>query len=115
MYVTEIEGFYLAYWLNKFISSGIVNRHLIYHNMDTFLTEQFTQPNPDRNWEHWPTLFSYCESLAKVATRKGYMFYLSGKRFGLKKHTDTIAPIHSYCNPGTFITYRSICQRSNYL
>ena len=52
MYVTEIEGFYLAYWLNKFISSGIVNRHLICHNMDTFLTEQFTQPNPDRNWEH---------------------------------------------------------------
>ena len=28
------------------------------------------------------------------------MFYLGGKLFGFKEHRDTIAPTHSYCNPG---------------
>lgn len=85
--VTEVEEDYLAYWLNKFISCGSITRqHLIYQNMDAFMTKQLTQPNPVTNWEHWPTLFSYCESLAEVATRKGDMFCLGGKRFGLKDH-----------------------------
>ena len=75
--MTEIEGDYLAYWLNKFISSGIITReHLIYQNIDAFLTEQLSRPNPVTNCEQWPTLFSYCKSLAELATRKGYMFYL---------------------------------------
>ena len=99
--MTEIEGDYLAYWLNQFISSGVVTRqHLIYQHIDAFMTEQLTQPNPVTNWEHWPTLFSYCESLAEVASRRGYMLHLGGKRFGLKEHRDIIAPTHSYCNPG---------------
>ena len=103
--MTEVEGDYLAYWLNKFVSSGIITRqHLIYQNIDAFMTEQLTQPNAVTNWEHWPTLFSYCESLAEVATRKGYMFYLGGKRFGLKEHRGIIAPTHSYCNPGASLS-----------
>lgn len=64
------------------------------------MTEQLTQPNPVKNWEHWPTLFSYCESLAELASRKGYMFYLGSKRFGLREHRDIVAPAVSYCNPG---------------
>lgn len=99
--MTGVEGDYLAHWLNKFISSGIITReHLIYQNIDAFLTEQLSQPNPVTNWEQWPTLFSYCESLAELATRKGYMFYLGSKRFGLKAHRDVVAPTVSYCNPG---------------
>lgn len=100
--VTEVEGDYLAYWQNKFISSGIITReHLLYQNIDAFLDEQLSQPNPvTTKWEQWPTLLSYCESLAELATRKGYMFYLSGKRFGLKDHRDVVAPIVSYCHPG---------------
>ena len=87
--MAEVEGDYLAYWLNKFISSGIITRqHLMYQNIDAFMTEQLTQPNPVINWEHWPTLFSYCESLAEVASRKGYTFYLGDKCFGLKGHRD---------------------------
>lgn len=71
-----------------------------YQNIDAFLTEQLSQPNPVTNWEQWPTLFSYCESLAELATRKGYMFYLGSKRFGLKEHRDVVSPMVSYCNPG---------------
>lgn len=101
MSVTEVEGDYLAYWLNTFISSGINTReHLLYQNIDAFLTEQLSQPNPVTKWEQWPTLFSYCESLAELVTRKGYMFYLGGKRFGLKGHNDVVAPVVSYCHPG---------------
>ena len=85
--VTEVEGDYLAHWLNQFIRSGIITReHLIYQSIDAFMTEQLSQPNPVTKWKQWPTLFSYCESLAELATRKGYMFYLGGKRFGLKEH-----------------------------
>ena len=47
MSITDVEGDYLAYWLNKFIISGIITReHLIYQNIDAFLTEQLAQPNP---------------------------------------------------------------------
>ena len=85
--MTEVEGDYLAYWLNKFISSGIITgEHLIYQNIDAFLTEQLSWPNPVTNCEQWPTLVSYCKSLAELATRKGYMFCLGSKRFGLKEH-----------------------------
>ena len=72
----------------------------MYQNVDAFLTEQLSQPNPVSNWKNWPTLFSFCESLADLASRKGYMFYLGSKRFGLKEHRDIVAPIVSYCNPG---------------
>ena len=90
--VTEVEGDYLAHWLNQFIRSGIITReHLIYQSIDAFMTEQLSQPNPVTKWEQGPTLFSYCESLAELATRKGYMFYLGGKRFGLKEHRDVVA------------------------
>ena len=77
MSVTEVvKGDYLAYWLNKFIIPRIITReHLIYQNTDAFLTEQLS---PVTNWEQWPTLFSLCESLAELATRKGYTFYLAG-------------------------------------
>ena len=99
--VTEVEGDYLAHWLNQFIRSGIIAReHLIYQSIDAFMTEQLSQPNPVTKWEQWPTLFSYCESLAELATRKGYMFYLGGKRFGLKEHRDVVAPTVSYCHLG---------------
>jgi len=55
--VTDIEGDYLAYWRNKFITSGIITRqHLIYQSVDAFMTEQLSQPNPVTNWEDWPTI-----------------------------------------------------------
>ena len=99
--VAEVEGDYLAHWLNQFIRSGIITReHLIYQSIDAFMTEQLSQPNPVTKWEQWPTLLSYCESLAELATRKGYMFYLGGKRFGLKEHRDVVAPTVSYCHLG---------------
>ena len=99
--VTEVKGDYLAHWLNQFIRSGIITReHLIYQSIDAFMTEQLSQPNPVTKCEQWPTLFSYCESLAELATRKGYMFYLGGKRFGLKDHRDEVAPTVSYCHLG---------------
>ncbi|CAB4039901.1 Hypothetical predicted protein [Paramuricea clavata] len=101
MSLQEIKTDYLTQWLNQLIESGIINReHLIYQNIDAFLTEQLSQPNPVTNWEQWPTLYSYCESLSALATRKGYMFYLGSKRFGLKKHRDIVAQKVSYCNPG---------------
>lgn len=100
-YITEVEGDYLAYWLNSFIKSGLMTReHLIYQNIDAFFSEQLSQPNPVTNWEQWPTLFSFCESLAELATRKGYVFFLGNKRFGLKGHRNILAPAVSYCHPG---------------
>ena len=97
----EINGNYLPYWLNKFIEAGILRGgHLMHQNVDVFLTEQLSQPNPVSNWKNWPTLFSFCESLADLASRKGYMFYLGSKRFGLKEHRDIVASTVSYCNPG---------------
>ena len=72
----------------------------MYQNIDAFLTEQLSQPNPVTNWESWPTLYSYCESLLEHASRKGYLFYLGSKRYGLKEHRNVIAPAVSYCNAG---------------
>ena len=55
--ITEVEGDYLAYWLNSFIESGLITReHLIYQNIDAFFSEQLSQPNPVANWKHWPTV-----------------------------------------------------------
>ena len=73
---------------------------MIYQSIDAFMTEQLSQPNPVTKWEQWPTLFSYCESLAELVARNSYMFYLGGKRFGLKEHRDVVAPTVSYCHPG---------------
>ena len=73
---------------------------MLYQHIDAFLTEQLSQPNPVTNWQQWPTLYSYCESLSELATRKGYMFYLGGKCYGLKDHRDIVAPTVSYSNPG---------------
>ena len=66
--------------------------------------EQLSQPDPVKNWENWPTLFSYCESLFELANRKGYRFYLGDKRFGLKATRDKVASAISYCNPGPSVS-----------
>ncbi|CAB3978287.1 Hypothetical predicted protein [Paramuricea clavata] len=62
MSLQEIKTDYLTHWLNQLIESGIINReHLIYQNIEAFLTEQLSQPNPPvTNWEQWPILYSYC-------------------------------------------------------
>ena len=85
--ITKVEGDCLAYWLNSFIESGLITReHLIYQHIDAFFSEQLSQPNPVANWKHWPTVFSFCELLAELATQKCYMFFLGNKRFGFKDH-----------------------------
>ena len=67
---------YLGHWLNIFIESGVITKeHLLYQEVDAFLVEQLSQPDPVNNWEQWPTLFSYCESLFSLASRKGYVCF----------------------------------------
>ena len=100
-FVTKIEGDYLSYWLQKFVASGMIPRqHLMYQEIDAFLTEQLCQPYPVHHWQKWPTLYSFCQSLASVATRKGYNFYVGAKRFGLKDQKNVVAPAIQYCHPG---------------
>ncbi len=69
----------------------------MYQEVDAFLTEQLRQPHPVTKW---PTLFSYCQSLATIASRRGYNFYVGEKRYGMKDQKDQIAPVHRYCHPG---------------
>ena len=95
----------MGHWLNIFVKSGVITKeHLLYQEIDAFMVEQLSQPDPVNNWEHWPTLFSYCESLFDVTTRKGYRFYLGGKRFGLQSERNAIAESKSYCNPGPSVS-----------
>jgi hypothetical protein len=97
----KIEEDYLSYWLQKFVASGMVtSEHLMYQEIDAFLTEQLCQPYHVHNWQKWPTLYSFCQSLASVATRKGYNFYVGAKRFGLKEQKTVVAPVIQYCHPG---------------
>ncbi|CAB4007206.1 Hypothetical predicted protein [Paramuricea clavata] len=74
--------------------------HLMYQEVDAFLTEQLRQPYPVTNWQKWPTLYSFCQSLATIASRRGYNFYVGEKRYGMKEQKDQIAPVHRYCHPG---------------
>lgn len=74
--------------------------HLLYQELDAFFVEQLSQPNPVRHWDQWPTIYSFCESLAELSSRKGYMFYLGKKQFGLKAHREVVASTQSYCHPG---------------
>jgi hypothetical protein len=105
MLLLLIEGNYLSFWLKQFISSGIISQeHLMYQEIDAFLTEQLTQPNPVYNWQKWPTLYSFCQSLATMANRKGYNFYVGAKRFGLKSERSTIPDVKQYCHPGSLST-----------
>lgn len=70
MYITDtvklplhvaIENDYLGHWLQQFVASGMVDSsHLMYQEVDAFLTEQLRQPYPVTNWQNWPTLYSFC-------------------------------------------------------
>lgn len=110
MYITDtvklplhvaIENDYLGHWLQQFVASGMVDSsHLMYQEVDAFLTEQLRQPYPVTNWQNWPTLYSFCQSLATIASRKGYSFYVGEKRYGMNEQKDQIAPVHRYCHPG---------------
>ena len=64
------------------------------------MTEQLHQPYPVNYWQKWPTLYSYCQSLATIASRKGYNFYVGAKRYGMKDKKTQLAPVKSYCHPG---------------
>ena len=101
----EISYGYLGHWLNIFIESGVLTKeHLLYREVDAFLVEQLSQPDPVNNWEQWLTLFSYCESLFSLASRKGYRLYLGSKQFGLQSERNSIAEPKSYCNPGPSVS-----------
>lgn len=45
-------------------------------------------------------LYSYCQSLATIASRKGYNFYVGAKRYGMKDKKKKLAPVKNYCHPG---------------
>lgn len=72
----------------------------MYQEVDAFLTEQLRQPYPVTNWQNWPTLYSFCQSLATIASRRGYSFYIGEKRYGMNDQKEQIAPVHRYCHPG---------------
>ena len=67
------------------------------------MTEQLHQPHPVLDWTAWPTLYSFCESLFGLGTRRGYRFFLGKKRFGYKNQS-TILPPLEYCFPGPSVS-----------
>ena len=76
----------------------------MYQSVDAFITEQLQQPHPVLNWTTWPTLYSFCESLFSIGTRRGYRFYLGKKRYGYKDQATTAAPSLEYCFPGPSVS-----------
>lgn len=53
----EIEHDYLGHWLQQFVATGMVDSsHLVYQEVDAFMTEQLRQPFPITDWQQWPTL-----------------------------------------------------------
>ena len=56
------------------------------------------------DWTAWPTLYSFCESLFNLGTRKGYRFYLGKKRYGYKDQATTAAQPLEYCFPGPSVS-----------
>ena len=97
----EIEHDYLGHWLQQFVAAGMVDSsHLIYQEVDAFMTEQLRQPFPITDWQQWPTLYSFCQSLSSVASRRGYNFYVGEKRFGMKNQKPETASVLRYCHPG---------------
>ena len=77
---------------------------MLYQSVDAFITEQLHQPHPVLDWSTWPTLYSFCESLFNLGTRKSYRFFLGKKRYGYKHQATTMAKPLEYCFPGPSVS-----------
>lgn len=100
-----MDANYLAHWLKLAIDAGMVtSQHVLYQTVDAFITEQLQQPHPMSDWSAWPTLYSFCESLFNVGTRRGYRFFLGKKRYGCKGQTAVVVPSNEYCFPGPSVS-----------